>query len=406
MLIGLDAIPLTEPKAGVGHYTFELARALAAASPSDEFELSYPSRYVPIQLREDDEPPLPPNLRASRVEVGALGRHWWSIGLPRYARRRRLELFHGTNYDVPLWRVCPTVLTIHDLSNHLYPATHEARRVRRARRRLPLMARTATMIITPSESVRGEVCEHLRVNPSKVVAVPEAPRRIFSPQPLAAARERVRRLGIEGQFLLAVGTVEPRKDLLTLVRAFEELMRDSDLEELTRGSALEATSDETKAPLHLVVAGGRGWLNDEFFDYVSASPVRDLVHLTGYVSDRDLRALYSSCLAFIYPSVYEGFALPLLEAMACGAPVVASRIPAHCETAGEEAALLFPPRDAQALARTIQSLVADEAVRRRLSDAGRERAARFTWERTAQLTRKVYDEALLRSGAEKRPLID
>ncbi|HEY9284986.1 MAG TPA: glycosyltransferase, partial [Pyrinomonadaceae bacterium] len=138
MIIGLDAIPLTETKTGVGHYTFELARALAAASPADEFELIYPSRYEPIDLRADDGSAPPPNLRATRVEVGSFGRHWWSVGLPRHLRRGRVDLFHGTNYDVPLWGGRPGVLTVHDLSAFVRPDTMLARRALRLRRRLPL----------------------------------------------------------------------------------------------------------------------------------------------------------------------------------------------------------------------------------------------------------------------------
>src|ERR671928_1243800 len=122
MLIGLDAIPLTEPRAGVGHYTFELAHALARASARDEFELVYPSSYEPIDL---DEESLPPNLKASRVRVGALGRRWWAVGLPRHLRRTRVELFHGTNYEVPLWGGAARVVTVHDLSLFLHPETHE-----------------------------------------------------------------------------------------------------------------------------------------------------------------------------------------------------------------------------------------------------------------------------------------
>src|ERR687896_677972 len=131
MLIGLDGIPLTEPKTGVVHYTFELARALARVAPQNEFELAYPSTYSPIDLTPN-EGSLPTNLQAARVNVGPLGRHWWSIGLPCYVRKRGIELFHGTNYDIPLRRRCATVLTIHDLSLMTHPETHEKPRVRRA----------------------------------------------------------------------------------------------------------------------------------------------------------------------------------------------------------------------------------------------------------------------------------
>jgi alpha-1,3-rhamnosyl/mannosyltransferase len=378
MLIGLDAIPLTEPRAGVGHYTFELARALAEAAPGDEFELAYPSTDPPVNLAERE--PLPSNLKEARVRVGALGRRWWSAGLPRYAARRGFRLFHGTNYEVPLWGGACRVLTIHDLSLLSYPETHERRRVWRARRRLPLMALAADAVLTPTEAVRREVCSRLRVAPSKVFAVHEAARACFKPLDEREAADALRELGIDGgEFLLAVGTIEPRKNLATLVRAFEEVLR-----------------ERPASGLRLVVAGGRGWLSDPLFETLEKSAVRGRVVLAGYVSDEQLRALYSKCKAFVYPSLYEGFGLPPLEAMSCGAPVLAGDTPAVAEVSGG-AARLFDPRDASQLARLILELLDDDTSRRALSEAGLRRAANFSWHRTARATLDVYAEALKRS---------
>jgi alpha-1,3-rhamnosyl/mannosyltransferase len=393
MLIGLDAIPLTEPRTGVGHYTFELARALASVSPENEFELAYPSTYAaiasphaggrtpsPDALAEE----LPFNLKFERVAVGPLGRHWWSVGLPRYAARRGFRLFHGTNYEVPLWRPCARVVTVHDLSLLLLPETHEPRRVRRARRRMPLMARAADACITPTESVRREVCEHLRLAPEKVFVVPEAARKVFRPSLFEATEEVRRRLGVGDDFLLAVGTIEPRKNLSALVRAFEEVAR-------LRPSIR----------LQLVVVGHRGWLSDPLFARLAGSPFRDRLVLTGYVTDEDLRALYASCRAFVYPSLYEGFGLPTLEAMACGAPVLASRIPSLSEVTGG-AALLFDPKDSDELTRRLVELLEDEGARRELSRSGLRRASEFSWERAARGTLEVYGEALKRRQKGKR----
>lgn len=378
MLIGLDAIPLTEPRAGVGHYTYELARALARAAPGDEFELVYPSSYPSFDLEEREPPPL--NLKEARVRVGAVGRRWWSAGLPRYAARRGYRLFHGTNYEVPLWGGAVRVLTVHDLSLLSHPETHERRRVWRARRRLPLMALAADAVVTPTEAVRQEVCARLRVAPSKVFAVHEAARACFKPLERSEAAAALGELGIGGgEFLLAVGTIEPRKNLLTLVRAFEEVLR-----------------ERPASGLRLVVAGGRGWLSGPLFESIERSPAAGRVMLTGYVSDEQLRALYSTCAAFVYPSLYEGFGLPPLEAMSCGAPVVAGWTPAVAEvTAG--AARLFDPRDHGQLARALLELLDDDTARRALSEAGLRRAAHFSWERTARATLDVYAEALRRS---------
>lgn len=379
MRVGLDGLPLTSLKTGVGHYTFELARALANTEPSSSFEVVYPSTYPPISLIETGAgAPLPDNLKLERVRVGLLARHWWSVGLPRYVRRRKVELFHGTNYDVPLWRQCATVLTIHDLSHLLHPETHEKRSVRRARRRLPLMARAADAIITPTESVRREVCEQLKAGPEKVFAIPEAARACFRPLAFAETEDVRRRLGIGGDFLLTVGTLEPRKNLAVLVNAFEEVIR-----------------ARPRSNTQLVIVGSRGWLIGPLFEAIDKSPARDRILLPDYLHDEDLRALYSSCRAFIYPSIYEGFGLPPLEAMACGAPVIASRIPALAETTGG-AALLFDPGNVDELTQNILELLEDENGRRELSTAGQGRAALFSWENTARLTWSVYEEALRR----------
>lgn len=380
MHIGLDGLPLTSVKTGVGHYTFELACALATIEPSSHFEIVYPSTYPPVRLVEDGQKPLPDNLKLSRAPVGPFGRHWWSAGLPRYIRNSKLEVFHGTNYDVPLWRRCATVLTIHDLSLLIHPETHQKRSVRRARRRLPMMVRTADAIITPTESVRREVCDYLRVKPEKVFVVPEAARACFRPMEFSAAEGVRRKLGIEDEFLLTVGTIEPRKNLPVLINAFDEVIR---------------TRPHSK--LQLVIAGGSGWLSAPVFEAIETSPARDHILLAGYLHDEDLRALYALCRIFIYPSIYEGFGLPPLEAMACGAPVIASRIPALAETTGD-AALLFDHTSANDLAQKILVLVSDENARQKYSNAGLKRASEFSWEHTAQSTLDVYTKALAKKG--------
>jgi len=379
MRIGLDGIPLTALKTGVGHYTFELACALAGVAPESSFEVVYPSNLPPVAITEQDASlSLPANLKIKRVRVGPLGRYWWSTGLPRYVRSTGIELFHGTNYDVPPWRQCATVLTIHDLSLLIHPETHETRRVSRSRRRLPLMARAANAVIVPTESVQSEVFEYLGLSADKVFAVPEAARTCFTPVELAETEVVRRRLGIGDDFLLTVGTIEPRKNLLTLLSAFEELARQRPL-----------------ATLQLVIAGSRGWLSEPFFAALERSPMRQRIILTGYLNDEELRALYSSCRAFVYPSIYEGFGLPPLEAMACGAPVITSRIPALEETTGG-AAILVELTNAEAFAAAIADLLDSDDLRSKLSALGRSRAAEFTWERTARLTLDVYEKAQAR----------
>jgi glycosyltransferase involved in cell wall biosynthesis len=237
---------------------------------------------------------------------------------------------------------------------------------------MPLMARKAKLIITPSELVKNQVCEHLRIQVEKVFAVPLAPRSSFKPITFSDTLATRKRLDVEDQFLLFVGTVEPRKNLLTLVQALEEVLRTTELRP------------------QLVLAGKIGWKADDVLLTLSRSPIRDRVRRLGFVSDEDLRELYSSCTAFIYPSIYEGFGLPPLEAMACGAPVIASQVP----SIKKSVARIVSATDSKDLARNVIELLQDEHARQSLSIRGLEYAQAFSWQRTAALTREVYAQAL------------
>lgn len=366
MRIGIDGIPLISPKTGIGHYTLELARALAKINPEDEFDLISPFPFG----SSSSENELPANLR--KVETRRR-KFWWVVGLPLYVRRSATSVFHGTNYEIPLWSRCPTVLSIHDLSLLLYPEVHLNKVVRRARYRLPLMARMATRIITATEFMKREVSEHLKVDPAKIAVTPYAPRSIFRPLSRSETDETRTRLGIEETFILFVGTLEPRKNLITLVQAFAELMKSTDLRP------------------QLVIAGQKGWLIGETLNYIERESLSQRVKLTGYISDEDLRALYSCCAVCVYPSLYEGFGLPPLEAMACGAPVIASDVPSLAETVGQ-ATRVVPAKDVQKLAQAIVEMIREAGQRSHYSRAGVERAARFSWDRTAKLTHDIYRE--------------
>ena len=374
MLIGLDGIPLTFPKTGVGHYTAQLAKAVAAIAPEHEFRLIYPSSFPAASFQLDS--PTPHNLGSVRVPVGPIRKHWWSVGLPGYIAKEKLQLFHGTNYDVPLWRGCRTVVTIHDLSLLLHPHTHERRSVARAKRRLPVMSKTADAIVGPTEAIRQEHCEHLGVGEQKVFAVPEAAREFFHPVDFAETSATRESLGVGDEFILTVGTIEPRKNIPTLVTAFEQL-----------------PLGESNSRLQLVLAGGNGWLSGPSFEAIKNSRAAERIVLTGYLHDAALRDLYSSCSVFVYPSLYEGFGLPPIEAMACGAPVVVSDIPALVESTGG-AARIADPRNGTELAQAIWEVLNDEEERAALVTAGQKRATELSWTQSAIKTMQVYESLL------------
>jgi glycosyltransferase involved in cell wall biosynthesis len=374
MRVGLDGYPLCEPLTGVGHYTVELARALARNYPDSQFELIAPFQFDASVLRQTHRDNLP-NLKLVNLDLSSVRGRWWSLHLPRYIKQAGLDLFHGTNYELPLWRRRRSVVTVHDLSSLRYPELHRKQLARRMRLRLPLAVKLAKAVITPTAAVKQELCGHLKVKPAKVTAIHEAPRESFHPVAREESARARKRLGIEADFLLFVGTLEPRKNLVTLLKAYAQVLR------------------ETPLRPQLVVTGGEGWLMDETFSLMRDENIHERLCLTGYLNDDDLGALYSSCRAFIYPSLYEGFGLPPLEAMACGAPVIASRVQALAETLAD-ATVLVDPLDVESLAQAIAALLADERHRAELIEQGRARAAHFSWTRTAELTYEVYRQCL------------
>jgi len=370
MRIALDALPLREAKTGVGHYTDALAEWLARAHPDHEYNL-----LSPLEFDFNYNGDKPKNLNKQVIPLRSFFRKWWLVGLPSLLRIYQVDVFHGTNYCVPVFAPCPTVVTIHDLSLYTQSHTHEKANVRRGRRRMPIMARRASLIIAPSEWTRQEIVEQLRVRPEKIRVVYEAARKGMTPLPRLLCQSVLDKYRVRSPYLLYVGTIEPRKNLLTLIRAYDELLRTT-----------------TRRP-QLALCGGRGWLCDEVFKLVEDLKLQDQIQFTGYVDDADLPALYSAAEAFVYPSFYEGFGLPPLEAMACGAPVITSDVSSLPEVVGK-AGLTHAPNDTRALTEAMVKLLGDETAREHFKREGLKQAAKFSWERAARETQSVYNEVL------------
>ena len=269
-------------------------------------------------------------------------------------RRRGVELFHGTDYSVPYVPLRPSVMTLHDLSPWLDPAWQpDASRVRRRTPRLLRMG-LATMVITPTETVRRAAIERFKLSPDRVVAVPLAAGDLFKP-PLVAAKPR------GTPYFLFVGTREPRKNVARLIDAWREVRK--------------------TAAVDLVLVGRN-----------HAPAEEHGLRVLGEVPDSDLPGLYSGALACVYPSLYEGFGLPVLEAMQCGALVITSRDPAIVEVSGD-AALHVDAEDTAALAEAMRAVAANPDDFAEVRQRALARAAQFSWQKTARLTREVYDAA-------------
>ena len=291
---------------------------------------------------------------------------------PRLLKQLRVDVAHFTNGMMPLASPVPTVVTIHDMSLTLYPRYHPARRVLLNRPLVDLAAKRADAIITVSESARRDIVQLYGVSPARVHVVHEAAAPAFRPVTDATVLRRVRAAyGLAERFILYVGTIEPRKNLPMLLEALAE----------------RRSSDEL--PHQLVCAGPYGWLCPDLERRIERLGLNDVVRLTGYVPFEDLPAIYSLAEMFVFPSVYEGFGLPVVEAMACGTPVITSGVAALAEVGGS-AAEHMQSLDAAALGDVLVTLARSRERRQRLSQLGLARARTFSWQRAATETLAVY----------------
>ncbi|MBV9397704.1 MAG: glycosyltransferase family 4 protein [Bryobacterales bacterium] len=355
MTIALDATPLTVPTGGVRRYTWELANALAREFREDRYWL-ISDQPIP------DLGEMPANLRRGQGPTTRLERKWWLSGVQREMSRRGCDVFHGTDFSVPYLRRYPSVMTLHDLSP--WKPERWQPDAARVRRRTPFLLRfaIATLVITPSEAVRREAIQRFRLDPSCVVAIPLAASASFRP---------VRGRQWDRPYLLFVGTLEPRKNIARLIEAWRAVRK--------------------KHEVDLILAGRVR------SDFKPPAPEQGL-YLVGAVPEQDLAAWYCGAVACVYPSLYEGFGLPVLEAMQCGSVVITSRDAAIMEVAGG-AAIHVDAEDTKALAAAMTEVAADKSKFDGLRERALARAGEFTWTRTAQRTREVYRVARERFNA-------
>jgi len=376
--IGIDVSLVPGQTDGGGQYAYQLTRALAAIDPVNSY-LLYPVFYYIVH----------PDFRRGHLPTAAnmrVSQRWLPSELVRFLWRQdrsdrfkefllgNVDIVHSTTFCAPRFhrRRRRLVVTIYDLSFITHPESHLSANVEHCLRGTRLAIDRADAIIAISESTRRELIDTMGAPSERIVVTPLAAdprlRRVTDPERLAAVR---RRYELPERFVLFLGAMEPRKNLLRLIEAFAALK--------------PAVRRETA----LVVAGAEGWLNDSVHEQVQKLGLGQSVRFAGYIEQEDLAALYSLATVFAYPSLWEGFGLPVLEAMACGTPVLTSNVSSLPEVAGD-AALLVPPTDVDAIADGLTRLLGDAALRADLAARGLRRVAAFSWERCAQETLAVY----------------
>lgn len=373
MRIVIDYTPAVHQGAGIGRHTRGLVSALAPLTAGHQVTLLVFGRPAAGEIQ------APPGLA---VKVLPLPNRWFTLAwqrarlpLPVEWLSGAADLYHASDFVLPPLSRSAGLLTVHDLSFLTVPECAEASLHRYLSRVVPRSVARADHLLADSESTRRDLVQLLGVPASKVTVVYPGVESRFRPNDDPSVLARVRqRYGLgDGPFVLGVGTLEPRKNWPALIRAWAQMRR------------------ATGLPHRLALAGGKGWLYDGIFQTAAASGLQEDIIFTGFVDDADLPALYAAADLFAFPSLYEGFGIPVVEAMACGTPVVCAGNSSLPEAAGD-AALLVTAEDEQQLAQALQRAIEDTPLRQRLRQRGLAQARQFTWEASATKLWAVYQQ--------------
>ena len=363
MRIGINAFFLKRPETGSGQYTRHLLEALARVEPANEYILFGPA------------------IRDSRFAIRNLHKLWFEqVSFPRACRG--LDLAHVPYFASPLFPTTPTVVTIHDLIPLILPAYRGSLLVRAYTRLVAAAARRANAVIADSQASKRDIVRLLGIPSHRVQVVYLAADEKFGPVRDETLVEAVRRrYGLPDRYILYLGGFDCRKNVATLLRAFARLRKPADLKLVIAGRLPERDTPFFPHPRRLAERLG----------------LEERVAFIGWVAEEDKPALYSGAVAFVFPSLYEGFGLPVLEAMACGTPVVASNRASLPEVVGQ-GGLLVDPTDVDGLAAAIEAVLVDEGLQAELGERALAQAARFSWERTARETLAVYRKVISDAG--------
>jgi len=366
MRIAFDGTTLTPGRTGVGYYTEHLLQHLAreVANTGDEI-------VVVSNKPIDTQSPLPAHVRVHEGHRFPVRIGWMQMRAASALDALKPDVAHFTNGMIPIGSPVATVVTVHDMSLRLYPQCHPIRRLLLNRPLMHVAITKASAIVTVSHSARRDLLRFHRVPPDRVSVVHEAASPVFRPITDRARLDAIKaRYGLPARFILYVGTIEPRKNLARLMTAFAEARK-------------------AGIPHRLVCVGPYGWSSRDLSGHIDRLGIGHAVHFTGYVPFEDLPAIYNLADFFVFPSLYEGFGLPVVEAMASGLPVLTSNSSSLGEIAGD-AAETIDPTDTDAITDAMRRLATNAELRRARSAHGLERSKSFSWTQTARDMLGVY----------------
>lgn len=381
MKIGIDTTSAVMQGGGIGRYTRELVQATLAQDTAYEYVLF----SAPPPSGKSLEALFPANGRVTHkiapISEQWLYRMWYRARLPISVQRftGKLDLFHSPDFVLPpVSGNIPTLLTVHDLSFVHFPEVYPEVLVNYLNKVVPWSVGRATHILADSEATKQDLMAVWQVSAQKISVLYSGVSELFSRvedvERITAVRQKYN-LG-EAPYLLSVGTVQPRKNYQMLIQAFAPVAN--------------------KFPHNLYIAGGKGWLYDEMMVEIEKQGLIDRVRFIGFVDDADLPTLYSAADLYLFPSIYEGFGLPMLEAMACGVPVIASNVSSLPEV-GEGTAVLLPPHDLAQWTQKINELLADSVPKKQMITAGYKQVQRFSWEKAANQLLLIYQDLILKN---------
>ena len=379
MKIAIDIRTVTPVRSGVGNYVLNLLEALRRVAPQHQYFLIGLNRNLEtLGWHTNRDQAYRTVITHESHPLGDVWEHCW---LPRVLEKNQVDVLHGPATLIPLRQGgYASVVTVHDLVAFLFPETIPHKYAVYMRWLLTRVVKRADRVISVSYNTKEDLVRILGVDPERITVVHEAAQPQFRPIKDQTKLEQVRRrYGIPGPFIYHVGNIEPRKNLVRLVKAFI----------LARKQLSE--------PMRLVITGQKGWLTGKLFRSLGSLDLSDHVIFTGYVPHQELPLLMNAARAFVFPSLYEGFGLPVLEAMSCGTPVVTSNISSLPEIVGR-AAVLVDPNDVESIADGMVRVLEDQGLRWRLSAEGLVQARRFSWDKAAQETLRVFLQAYLEKG--------